>query len=66
MLLDFFFPPLGDALCESESIDLNDFSNVSNNHDQCFGVNSSMINPDVKTILSPRKDTAVQTGTQAH
>ncbi|CAI5767289.1 Hypothetical predicted protein [Podarcis lilfordi] len=51
----------GDVPCESYSTDLNGFFDTRDNNDHCSGGNSSLMNQDVKTILSPRKDTAVQT-----
>ncbi|XP_028574924.2 coiled-coil domain-containing protein 66 isoform X1 [Podarcis muralis] len=51
----------GDVPCESYCTDLNGFFDTRDNNDHCSGENSSLMNQDVKTILSPRKDTAVQT-----
>ncbi|XP_061474257.1 coiled-coil domain-containing protein 66 isoform X2 [Rhineura floridana] len=51
----------GDVPCESYCTDLNGFLDISDNNYHCSGENSSIANQDVKTILSPRKDTAVQT-----
>ncbi|XP_066473656.1 coiled-coil domain-containing protein 66 isoform X2 [Tiliqua scincoides] len=51
----------GDGQYESYCTDLNGFSEVGNHHDSCSGENSSIINQNIKIILSPRKDTAVQT-----
>ncbi|XP_053233844.1 coiled-coil domain-containing protein 66 isoform X5 [Podarcis raffonei] len=51
----------GDVPCESYCTDLNGFFDTHGNNDHCSGENSSLTNQDVKTILSPRKDTAVQT-----
>ncbi|XP_054832196.1 coiled-coil domain-containing protein 66 isoform X2 [Eublepharis macularius] len=50
-----------DTLYETYSADLNGFSDVSKHHDQCSAENTRIVNQDVKSVLSPRKDTAVQT-----
>ncbi|KAJ6668350.1 hypothetical protein lerEdw1_015727 [Lerista edwardsae] len=51
----------GDAPYESYCADLNGFSEVGNHLDNGSEENSSVTNQDIKIILSPRKDTAVQT-----
>ncbi|XP_053152275.1 coiled-coil domain-containing protein 66 isoform X3 [Hemicordylus capensis] len=51
----------GDAQCDSYSADLNGFMDVSDHHANCSGEKSNIVNQDIKNILSPRKDTAVQT-----
>nr|XP_056712687.1 coiled-coil domain-containing protein 66 [Euleptes europaea] len=50
-----------DTLYESYSDDLNGFSDVIKHHDHCSAENSRMVNQDIQSVLSPRKDTAVQT-----
>ncbi|XP_048344126.1 coiled-coil domain-containing protein 66 isoform X2 [Sphaerodactylus townsendi] len=52
---------LGSSDILNESIDLNGFSDVIKLHDHCSAENTRMVNQEVKTVLSPRKDTAVQT-----
>ncbi|XP_062977367.1 coiled-coil domain-containing protein 66 [Elgaria multicarinata webbii] len=51
----------GDVPGESCCTNLNGFLDISEHHDHCSGENSNILNHDIKTILSPRKDTAVQT-----
>lgn len=53
-------------LHESYSADLNGFPDVIQVNDHRSAENTRTVNQDVKTVLSPRKDTAVQTGTQVH
>ncbi|KAF7249682.1 Coiled-coil domain-containing protein 66 [Varanus komodoensis] len=51
----------GDASCESNCTDLNSLLDIDDHHDRCSGENDSILKQEVKTVLSPRKDTAVQT-----
>ncbi|KAH0630127.1 hypothetical protein JD844_012789, partial [Phrynosoma platyrhinos] len=51
----------GDVQHESYCTDLNGLLDVSDHHNHFSEGNGSLGNQDVKTVLSPRKDTAVQT-----
>ncbi|XP_077181617.1 coiled-coil domain-containing protein 66 isoform X2 [Paroedura picta] len=51
----------GDTFQESYSADLNGFPDDIQLHDHCSAESAGMVNQDIKTVLSPRKDTAVQT-----
>ncbi|XP_060622066.2 coiled-coil domain-containing protein 66 isoform X2 [Anolis sagrei] len=51
----------GDTNYESYCTDLDDVLDVTDHHDHFSEGSSSVVNHDVKTVLSPRKDTAVQT-----